>query len=92
MPNSSGGTDHAWGSHHFAIGGGVKGADMYGTFPQLALGGPNDANNRGTMIPGSSVAQYAATLAQWFGVAAGSMPSIVPNIGNFPVSNLGFLG
>jgi uncharacterized protein (DUF1501 family) len=92
MPNSSGGTDHAWGSNHFVTGGAVLGGDMYGQFPLLALGGQNDANNRGTMIPGASVAQYAATLAGWFGVSAANMASIVPNIGSFPSANLGFLG
>jgi uncharacterized protein (DUF1501 family) len=38
MPNSSGGTDHAWGSHHFIVGGSVVGSHMYGTYPALALG------------------------------------------------------
>jgi hypothetical protein len=39
------------------------------------------------------VDQYAATLAQWFGVAPGAdMQSILPNIVNFQTQNLGFLG
>lgn len=94
--NSNGGTDHAWGSHHFAIGGGVLGGQFYGQFPSLALGSSVDANNRGTLIPTTSVDQYGATLAQWFGVApgvgAGQVGSIFGNIGNFGTSNLGFLG
>jgi uncharacterized protein (DUF1501 family) len=90
-PNSSG-TDHAWGSHHFVIGSGVKGGQFFGQFPSLALGGDSDAYNTGTLIPTSSVDQYGATLAQWFGVAAGSLPTIFPNIGNFPTANLGILG
>lgn len=90
-PNSTG-TDHAWGNHHFVIGTGVKGGQFYGQFPSLALGGPDDAYNTGTLIPTSSVDQYGATLAQWFGVGAGSLPAIFPNIGNFPTSNLGILG
>jgi len=91
-PNGNGGTDHAWGNHHFVIGSGVLGGTMYGKFPSLALGSQNDTNTRGTLIPTSSVDQYAATLAQWFGVSAGAnLTSIFPNIGNFPTSNLGFL-
>jgi uncharacterized protein (DUF1501 family) len=90
-PNSSG-TDHAWGSHHFVIGSAVKGGQFFGQFPSLALGGDSDAYNTGTLIPTSSVDQYGATLAQWFGVAAGSLPTIFPNIGNFPTANLGILG
>ena len=93
MPNSSGGTDHAWGSNHFVIGGGVKGGDMYGQFPLLALSGQDDANNRGTTIPSTSVAQYAATLAKWFGVIdPNSLGQIIPSLGNFGSNtDLGFL-
>jgi hypothetical protein len=66
---------------------------MYGTYPSLAPGSSNDTNTRGTLIPTSSVDQYAATLAQWFGVTGNSnLASIFPNIGNFPTSNRGFLG
>lgn len=82
-PSGADGSDHAWGSHHFVIGGGVQGGKFYGTFPSLAFGNDQDANNRGTLIPTTAVAQYGATLAQWFGVSAASLPSIFPNIGNF---------
>jgi len=94
MPNSSGGTDHAWGSHHFVVGGAVQGGDMYGAYPLLALNTGNDATGRGAMIPGSSVDQYGATLASWFGVDASNpatMQSIFPSIGNFNQQNLGFV-
>ncbi len=90
-PNSTG-TDHAWGSHHFVIGTGVKGGQFFGQFPVLTLGGEDDATGTGALIPTSSVDQYGATLAQWFGVASGSLPAIFPNIGNFSTSNLGILG
>ena len=91
-PNGSGGTDHAWGNHHFVIGSGVKGGQFYGQFPLLSLGGDYDATQRGCLIPTTSVDQYGATLAQWFGVGATNMPAIFPNIGNFPTANLGILG
>ena len=91
-PSGNDGSDHAWGNHHFIIGGGVVGGQMYGNFPLLALGGPNDANTRGTMIPSTSVDQYGATLAQWFGVDAASLSQVFPNIGNFANNKLGFLG
>ena len=91
-PNGNGGTDHAWGNHHFIIGSAVKGGTMYGAFPSLALGGPNDTNTRGTLIPTTAVDQYGATIAGWFGVGAGSLPQVFPNLANFGSSNLGFLG
>ncbi len=91
-PSGTDGSDHAWGNHHFIIGSDVKGGRFYGSFPSLVLGGAQDANTRGTLIPTTSVAQYGATLAQWFGVGASSMATVFPNIGNFASANLGFLG
>jgi len=90
-PNSDG-TDHAWGSHHLIMGGAVKGGDFYGTFPTLAVNGPDDATGEGRWVPTTSIDQYAATLAQWFGVAATDLPSIFPNLANFGTPTLTFMG
>jgi uncharacterized protein (DUF1501 family) len=91
QPGSNGGTDHAWGGHQLMMGGAVKGNALYGQFPTLAPGGPDDTGSNGRWIPSTSVDQYAATLASWFGVANADLPSIFPNLVNFPTSNLGFL-
>ena len=91
-PGSNGGSDHAWGSHQFILGGAVKGNAIYGTFPTLALGGPDDADQNGRWIPTTALDQYAATLATWFGVSPANLSSIFPNLVNFSASNLGFLG
>src|SRR5262249_34283471 len=92
QPGSNGGTDHAWGSHALMMGGAVKGNALYGTFPTLALGGPDDAGNNGRWIPTTGLDQYAATLATWFGVQAADLPSVFPNLAKFPANNLGFRG
>jgi uncharacterized protein (DUF1501 family) len=91
QPGSNGGTDHAWGGHQMIMGGAVKGNALYGQFPTLTPGGPDDTGSNGRWIPSTSVDQYAATLASWFGVANTDLPSIFPNLVNFPTSNLGFL-
>ena len=91
QPNSNTGTDHAWGSHHIVIGGAVKGGKMYGTFPTLALGGPDDSGSNGRWVPSTASVQYASTLAQWFGVSTAQLPTIFPNIGSFTSNNLGFV-
>ena len=91
QPNSNTGTDHAWGAHHFVIGGAVKGGQMYGTFPTLALAGPDDSGSNGRWVPTTGSVQYAATLAQWFGVSSSQLTTIFPNIGSFSTSNLGFV-
>jgi uncharacterized protein (DUF1501 family) len=91
QPNSASGSDHAWGSHHMIVGGAVKGGKIYGTYPTLALGGPDDASSNGRWVPSTASAQYASTLAQWFGLPAADLPYVLPYIGNFATSNLGFL-
>jgi uncharacterized protein (DUF1501 family) len=88
---SGGGTDHAWGSHHFIIGDAVAGGAMYGTYPQLILGGPSDAEVEGRWLPAVSVDQYGATLASWFGVSTTSLATVFPNLGSFATSDLGFM-
>jgi uncharacterized protein (DUF1501 family) len=92
QPASGGGSDHAWGNHQLVVGGAVRGRQTYGTFPTLALGGPDDFSSEGRWIPTTSTDQYAATLARWFGVAPGDLASILPNLGRFPAGDLGFLG
>ena len=91
-PNSNGGTDHAWGSHHIVMGASVKGGKMYGTFPTIQPNGPDDAGGEGRWIPSTSVDQYAATLAQWFGLDGSKLPTVFPNIGNFKTIDIGFFG
>jgi uncharacterized protein (DUF1501 family) len=91
QPDSTSGTDHAWGGHHLIMGGAAKGGDFYGTFPTLALGGADDATNQGRWIPTTSLDQYGATLAQWFGVPAADLQSIFPNLANFPSPILKFI-
>ncbi|MEM8952853.1 MAG: DUF1501 domain-containing protein [Verrucomicrobiota bacterium] len=91
-PNSdnpdTAGTDHAWGSHAIIMGGAVNGSQLYGTFPELALGGSSDipGGARGRWIPTTSVDEFTAILANWFGVPPGSaeMTTILPNLDRFP--------
>lgn len=86
------GSDHGWGSHHLIVGGAVRGGDIYGTMPDLTLRGVQDTGSRGQWIPTTSVDQYSATLARWFGVSATDLPVVLPNIGRFANANLGFMG
>jgi uncharacterized protein (DUF1501 family) len=89
------GSDHGWGNHQLIVGGSVLGHTFYGTYPTLALGGPDDtdggSNPRGRWIPTTSVEQYAATLATWYGLSTADLPVVFPLIDRFSTSNLGFL-
>lgn len=82
------GTDHGWGGHHFVIGGAVDGARMIGSFPEPAIGHSLDTNN-GRLIPTTSVDQYAATFASWFGLNTTEIQDALPGITNFNTQNLG---
>jgi len=91
-PNPMGGTEHAWGGHELIMGGSVRGGDIYGTFPALELGGPDDAGTDGIWVPTIGNQQYEATVAYWHGVTSGSLSQAVQGIENFSSNNLGFLG
>jgi uncharacterized protein (DUF1501 family) len=90
MVNNTDGSDHGWGSHHFVMGGAVNGKRFYGTPPAVANGGPDDVG-QGRLLPSTSVDQYAATLAKWFGVSDSNMATVLPQIGNYTTRNLGFV-
>ncbi len=104
LSSNGDGSDHGWGGHHFVVGGAVKGKAFYGTpapVSNLDTSSPDDQWHvgQGRLLPSTSVDQYAATLAKWFGVSATEMAGVLPNINHFGTaggradypSDLGFL-
>ncbi|HEX3532013.1 MAG TPA: DUF1501 domain-containing protein [Thermoanaerobaculia bacterium] len=91
FPGNGSGTDHGWGSHQIIVGGAVQGGNIYGHVPTLVTEGPDDSGE-GRWIPTTSVDEYSATLARWFGVGTADMGTIFPNLGRFNNPNLGFMG
>lgn len=94
LSSNGNGTDHAWGSNHFVIGGAVKGGRVYGQYPNDLTNPEGRVNGRttiletdgrrGRLIPTTSVDEYVAELALWFGVPNDEHLKIVlPNIENF---------
>jgi uncharacterized protein (DUF1501 family) len=75
---------------HFVAGGAVNGRRIYGTPPAVGNNTPDDVG-QGRLLPSVSVDQYAATLASWFGVSGTDMATVLPNIGNYSTTNLGFV-
>jgi uncharacterized protein (DUF1501 family) len=90
LASNADGSDHGWGSHHFVMGGAVNGGRFYGTAPQVSLQS-NDQVGQGRLLPSTSVDEFAATLARWFGCSASELPGILPNIPNFSNTDLGFV-
>jgi uncharacterized protein (DUF1501 family) len=89
LTSNGDGTDHAWGGIQLVVGDSVRGGDMYGTYPALAIGGPDDVGG-GRMIPTTSADQYAATLSRWFGIPDAELDIVAPHIDNFITRDLGF--
>jgi len=90
MSNGSG-SDHGWGNHQMILGGAVRGGDIYGRVPVLSEGGPDDSGSQGRWIPTTSVDEYSATLARWFGVTSTDLATVFPNLSRFNNPDLGFL-
>ena len=104
LTSSGDGSDHGWGGHHLVMGGAVNGKSFYGTPPPISVGSTSAPDDQwhvgqGRLLPTTSVDQYAATLAQWFGVAPTELGEALPNLRNFGEAggrpdypaNLGFL-
>ena len=91
LTSNGDGSDHAWGGIQFVMGGAVRGQRIYGQYPLLEIGSAQDVGG-GRFIPTTSADQYAATLANWFGVQDADLAKVAPSIGNFAQRNLGFLG
>lgn len=102
--NSNGnGSDHAWGSVQFAVGGAVNGGQVYGRYPSLVLNNSltgsvsdnaamGECFSRGQFVPTLAVDQFAASLAEWMGVPNPDLPLIFPNLDHFaagPFANAG---
>lgn len=82
--DETGGSDHGWGGHMMVMGGAVNGKRVFGQYPDLTVNGGIDVQgNRGRWIPTTSVDQYAAVIAKWFGVDSSQLASIFPNLGRF---------
>src|SRR6187401_3203967 len=90
LSSNADGSDHGWGSHQFVMGGAVHGGRFYGTAPHVSIQ-TNDQVGQGRLLPTTSVDEFAATLARWFGCNTGELPGILPNVGNFTNTTLGFV-
>jgi uncharacterized protein (DUF1501 family) len=107
LASNGDGSDHGWGSHHLVVGGAVAGKQIYGEAPPVSVSDAKTGNvynpenqwhvGQGRLLPTTSVDEYAATMARWFGVAESEMTGVLPKIGNFGgrasgVYSTGYLG
>ena len=88
LSSNGDGSDHGWGSHQLVVGGAVNGGKFYGYAPPVSVSSTSALQDQwhvgqGRLLPTTSVDQYAATLAKWFGVTDAELPGILPFINNF---------
>ena len=90
LTSNGDGSDHGWGSHHYVVGGAVRGTAIYGRFPVVGINTSDDVG-QGRLLPNISVDQYAATLGRWFGLSETQLREVMPNLVHFPERDLGFM-
>jgi uncharacterized protein (DUF1501 family) len=100
LSSNGDGSDHGWGSHQIIMGDAVNGQAFYGYAPPVSVGGHSNGDSaavraapenqwhvgQGRLLPTTSVDQYAATLAKWFGVQSNELTgssSVLPFLDNF---------
>ena len=86
--NSNNGADHAWGGHHFMLGGSVKGGRVLGKYLSEFEPGPENPlmlTSRGRVVPQFPWDAMWYGTAGWFGVPEGpDMEKVLPMHTNFP--------
>jgi len=82
--NSNGdGSDHGWGNHHFVVGPALRGREMFGRMPAVALGTADDVGS-GRYLPSTAVTQLAGAFGAWMGLSATELAWALPGLGTFP--------
>jgi uncharacterized protein (DUF1501 family) len=82
LTSNGDGTDHGWGSHQMVMGDSIDGGKFFGSMPELVINS-NDDIGEGRIIPTTSMDQYAAGLASWYGLTDSQITETFPNLANF---------
>ncbi len=83
LTSNGNGSDHAWGGNSMIMGGPINGGNIFGNYPSLSLTSNLNLSNRGLILPTTSVDEFYAELALWFGVSPNDLDYILPNLCNF---------
>ena len=92
QPASGAGTDHAWGNHHFILGGAVRGGATVRPLSRHSCAAvPTTPTPRAA---GSRRPRSTSTARRWRGGSApatSDLAAVFPNLSRFPTPDLGFL-
>jgi uncharacterized protein (DUF1501 family) len=85
LTSNGNGSDHAWGGNMMVMGDAIDGGNIFGQYPSLSLAPSNVLNvsDRGMLIPTTSVDEFYAEIALWYGVSPNDLNYILPNLCNF---------
>ena len=90
--NAQLGTDHAWGSNHIVVGGGLNPTLVHGLYPNTTLGGADDISTEGRFVPTIAQEEYLGAIGRWHGVADADLSYIFPNWSTWTTGGRGPLG
>jgi len=83
LSSNGDGSDHGWGSHHFVVGPALRGRELHGRMPAVALGTADDVGS-GRYLPSTAVTQLAGALGAWMGLSASELAWALPGLAPFP--------
>ena len=82
LTSNGSGSNHGWGGHQMIMGGGLNGAEVYGSYPELSDSNPLNIGG-GVYAPTTSYNQYFSEFARWMGVPLSKIGHVLPNLSNF---------
>lgn len=84
LTSNGNGSDHAYGGNQMIMGGPIVGGQIHGNYPSLSLTNNDiNLNSRGRILPTTSVDEFYAEIALWFGVSPNDLNYVLPNLCNF---------
>lgn len=82
LTSNGDGTDHGWAGHQIIMGSPIQGGRIQGYVPEQVIDSVDDLGD-GRIIPTTSVEQFGAQIAEWFGLRASEILDVFPHYGRF---------
>lgn len=91
LTSNGDGTDHGWAGHQIIMGDAINGGCVFGHMPEQIIN-TNDDLGDGRMIPTTSIDQFGAQIAQWFGLGHSEINDVFPNLTRFGAADFSLFG
>lgn len=87
LTSNGDGTDHGWAGNQIIMGEPVRGGRIFGHMPAQVINSNDDLGD-GRIIPTTSIDQFGAEIAQWFGLGQSEINEVFPNLHRFDSTGL----